>query len=480
MALQGKATPERGFANFMTGILEGVTRGTVIALEERKDQRAAEVQAVEMKAATLDQQIKQAQFDEYQAMENIRRLTAEAELKKLQATDPIELKKWNAEKAMYGAQAAKSRADREALELQQAEGLRDLTDLMNRLSGMGAAPSGGEEEGLLAPEGADTRDVPAVEPGETPGVSRETTPQFGMPKGVVPGGRQNVGAPTRAGAMRLEGTAPPSGPADFIRSILPPGITTPAEPRMIPIQQSEVKKAMASKDANAAIKRLMGVEGVPFGAALIKMKQDNPVEYSNQINKLIDDHMKQNPVPYKAFPDPTDRNVSLVRGMVISKLNDPMTRAIQNPIADIDALVSDSVADLSLEALFKDSPMNKIRSYLALDAAQNGDNQRYSGRLLNLAMSDTFGQAANQTRFADDQDYTLRQIVHALYTDEYSSSGQSLLGYDDPLTEGKLGLSGVQKHRLMALLTAYWEPMIQFNKSDFKSENKALWGPSGH
>jgi len=465
--IQGPADTSHLLANLASGALEGWLAGRKMGQENRAEARGVEVQQAELKSQQLDDQLKQAQLDEFNAMQELRRAKMQAEVIALRAKDPVEMKRLSVEKARWDAKAAEARARREQLELEKEQQIREFTDFLNKLrtgvSGGGEPTSMGEAEDT----GMDTADIPASEyaPGITPEETDTTGTMFPPPgvQSTVPGGRQVMQGPMLPGDVKgQEATSPFTYPGDIARSILPPGIVSKPKSRVLPISVQETEAALKSKDMNDAIRKLLTTEGPAFGSELIKLKQENPAKYLEQVSKLVDEHAKGHPDVYSAFKVKGTQG-SKLRDEVMRILTDPEERAIQNPMKDIDAAVSESVADLSVEALLSTNSRSRIRSYLTIDAANDGNIARYHGRQLNQALDDTFGGAGRAIRFSEDLDYTLRQVVQALYTDEMSVTGNALLGYTEPVKES---YQRPAEHKILAFLNSYWQPMRDLESQD--------------
>ncbi len=480
--IQGKKTPERTFANFAKGVLEGYVQGRGMAREDRQESRSLEVQQAELKNQQLNQQLEQAKLNEFNAQAQLRQSLLEAQVKTAQTKDPLALQQSKADFARYQAEAAKWHAESQRLEYESKKQIHDLTELLNSLRQQGAqgavpgpqSSTGGSTSFLpsmtgessydTTDESADTTSIPSDStdyynnlPAVEPGAQLAPMPgSTGATQATVPGGRQVLTGPPRLGnQMEAEQTNPFIRPGDMARTILPPLEQPGATARTTPILDAEVTKALQSKNVNDSLKNLLSTQGVAFGATMQKLKDENPGRYADQVGKLVDENEKQHPDVYRAFRTPGSSS-SALREKVMQILTDPNERAAVNPMRDVDAAVSESVAELSVDNLFKLNPSNGIRSYLAVDAANNGDIARYHGRRLNESLDEVFGTNSQYVRFNDDQDYTLRQIIQALYTDDMSASGNALLGYTEPILAS---YRRPKDHKATALLDAYWRPV---------------------
>ncbi len=462
----------------MGNALDGFAIARKWGQEDRAENRSIEVQQAELKSQQLAQQLEQARFEEHRAQQGLRQRLLEAQVKTAETKDPLALAQAKMDLAKYQAEAAKWRAEAERLDYETKRQLHDLTNLINSMKQqMGGQQPGGapsflptEDEGIGSDPGTestyieDTRDIPAggypFLQGAPGGIGQPSS-DLGATTKPVPGGRRVLTGPPKAGnQMELEQTIPITPKGSVARSILPPMEPTPGEERTIPIMSSEVEHALKSKNVNDSIKKLLSTEGPAFGQEMVDMKRDNPGKYMEQIGKVVDEHEKAHPEVYRAFQAPGTRE-SRLREYVMRILNDPEERAAVNPIRDVDAAVSEAVAELSMENLIDQKSKWGLRSYLTIDAANGGDIARYNGRRLNQALDETFGDGGAYVRFSEDLDYTLRQIIQALYTDEMSASGNALLGYTEPI---RLGYKRSSEHKALEFLDAYWRPLRDLEK----------------
>lgn len=469
-----KDTGGRLAGQFFSGVLEGYLASRKMGQENRAEQRSVEVQNAELKTQQLQQRKAELEMAEFEALRGLRQAKLKAEVAAAQAKDPIALRQAKVEEAQWNAKAAQARAEKEAIELQFQTQLRDMTEFLNRLKQQQTPSAGGGPLSFLPPstgsvggEGGIEEDVyanmPAVEPaGSAPPVATAQDQAMESSRGTmatVPGGRRVLTGPPKLGSqIEAEQTNPIQGMDEIARTILPPGMEAQGEERTLPILPGEVKKALDSKDVNKAIKDLLSPAGAAFGAELAEMKQNDPLKYQKTVIDAIEEHAKLNPIPYKAYAKGGLAGVPKedpIKRRVIEMLTDPNERALQIPMADIDAAVSEAVAEQSAEALLSNE---RLGSYFAIDRAHNGDIARYNGHLLNQAMDEVFGGLAGYVRFADDLDYTLKQVVQALYVDEFSSSGSSMIPYDLPL---KSTTGRPADHPLIDLFRTYWSPAIE-------------------
>lgn len=472
MALQGKPTPERGFANFLTGVLDGYVKGRGLDMANKQEQRSQESAMMEQKMNALQMRMKEAELREFEATENLRRQLTESEIAKNKATTSDELLELKRAIAQANADKAVAQAELASVNADIARERTGLKDLMNKIAGFG--PSGGAFQGQsfqMEGDEIDTRDMPAIEPGAT-GPSSFLPPPTSQSPGYVPGGpgmalggkRVLTGPPREGNVMEQEDTFDRMLPGDVAGSILPPGVEPKMKPRTFPIQQGEVDAAIKSDNAEKALLDVLGIQ--PFGAAMETKKQTNPIEYQKDMQAEIERHEKQYPGPYKAYRA-AKLGQSMLSERMLKILNDPDERAWQNT-SDTDAVASQAVAELSLEALIDPAnSANPLYQYLGQDRASKGTTARYSGKLLNLAMRDVFGAEAQDLAFSDDLDYTLRQVVEALYSDQMAADGNAKIGFTNPLSVVKR-----IDHPIMQILDAYWEPVRAMDRASRKREER--------
>lgn len=451
MAIEGKVTPERGFAAFMTGVLDGYVKGRGLQMAQGQERRSNEAHAMELRLNDLAARKANAEYAEYIANSGQRRRAAEALIgaaNRQYQPDPVELQEAKLETARANADAAAARADYEEARAEMQADLKRLTGIIEELRRQTAGEVGEFDAG----EGVDTRDMPALEPGEQGSVAP------GPVRGTVPGGKRVLTGPPQQGSIMEEEEADPMVAGGRGKAILPPGAEGTKSTRTIPIQPSEVKKALEADDVQVAVDQLVKGGGTPFGAAREKQKREDPLGYTNSVEQEIDRHEKAYRDIYRKYNAPGAN----LRERMLQIFTDPRERAWQTPL-DTDAAASRAVGEFSLAALLANDQRNPLRTYLSMDAANNGDVARYSGKLLNGAMDDVFGASAQNLRFMDDADYTLRQIVEALYDDSMSANGNAQLGF----TQG-LDLRGTMNtdHELMQLLGTYWEPVRAMDRRD--------------